>query len=129
MISSQEWEELSDHNPALAEFFEHRGSRMQPVKHLLSFVANAEANMLSVHMDRDGIAYWIERLTHLRDLIDSGECEHCHLFTADSIGSELSSTKLEGKVEEAVIVQHVKLYAWTQEWARKHGLIGESSYD
>lgn len=98
---------------------------MQPVKHLLSFVTNAEANMLSVHMDRDGIAYLIERLTLLRDLIDRGECEDCHLFTADSIGSELSSTKLSGKAEEAVIVQHVKLYSWTQEWARKHGLIGE----
>lgn len=98
---------------------------MQPVKHLLSFVANAEANMLSVHMDRDGIAFLIERLTLLRDLIDRGECEDCHLFTADSIGSELSSTKLTSKAEEAVIVQHVKLYAWTQEWAREHGLIGE----
>ena len=77
---------------------------MQPVKHLLSFVSNLKANMLSVHMDRDGIAYLIERLTLLRDLIDRGECEDCQLFTVDSIGSDLSSTKLKDKVEEAVIV-------------------------
>ena len=80
---------------------------MDKVKHLLSFVANAEANMLSVHMDRDGIAYLIERLTLLRDLIDRGECEDSHLFTADSIGSELSSTKLNGQANEVVVVQAV----------------------
>lgn len=96
---------------------------MQPVKHLLSFVSNLEANMLSVHMDRDGITFLIERLTLLRDLIDRGECEDCHLFTADSIGSDLSSTKLAGKAEEAVIVQQVNLHAWTQEWAIRHRLM------
>lgn len=98
---------------------------MDKVKHLLSFVANAEANMLSVHMDRDGIAYLIERLTLLRDLIDRGQCEDCHLFTPESIGTELTSAKLNGQANEVVVAQHVKLYAWTQEWARKHGLIGE----
>jgi hypothetical protein len=100
-------------------------SKMDKVKHLLSFVANTEANMLSIHLDRDGITYLIERLTLLRDLIDRGECEDCHLFTADSVGSDLSSTKITGKAEEAIVVQHVKLYAWTQEWAKKHSLIEE----
>jgi len=101
------------------------GTNVESVKHLLSFVTNSEANMLSVHLDRDGISFLIERLTNLRELIDKGECEDCHMLTADSVGSELSSTKLDGQVNEATIVQHVKLYAWTQEWAKKHRLLEE----
>ena len=96
---------------------------MESVKHLLSFVTNSEANMLTVHLDSDGIGFLIERLSKLKELLDRDECEDCHLLTADSIGSELSSTKLNGQANEAVVVQHVKLCAWTQEWARKHRLL------
>lgn len=99
---------------------------MDNVKHVLSFVSNAEGNMLSIHMDRDGIDYLIDKLSLLRQLIDRGECEHCHLFTADSIGSDLSSTKLVGSIDETTIVQHVKLYGWTQEWAERHRLLQPS---
>lgn len=98
---------------------------MDKVNHLLSFVADSDANMLTIHLDKDGIEFLIERLSKLKELLDSGQCEDCHLFTADSIGTELTSTKIQGQVNEAVVVQHVKLCAWTQEWAREHGLIGE----
>lgn len=98
---------------------------MNEVKHLLSFVANSEANMLTVHLDRDGLEFLMERLSTLKELLDSGQCEDCHLFTAESIGSELTSTKINGQANEAVVVQHVKLCAWTHEWARKHGLVEE----
>lgn len=95
------------------------------VNHLLSFVANSDANMLTIHLDKDGIEFLIERLSKLRELLDEGQCEDCHLFTAESIGSELTSTKIQGQVNEAVVVQHVKLCAWNQEWAMKHRLIEE----
>ncbi len=98
---------------------------MDKVKHLLSFVANSDANMLTIHLDKDGIEFLIERLSMLKELIDEGQCEDCHLFTAESIGSELTSTKIQGQVNEAVVVQHVKLCAWTQEWAMQHGLTEE----
>jgi len=100
-------------------------TKMESVKHLLSFVTNSEANMLTVHLDRAGISFLIERLTLLRALVDRDECEDCHLFTTNSIGAELSSTKLDGQVNEAIVVQHVKLYAWTQQWAKKHRLLEE----
>ena len=96
---------------------------MYRVKHLLSFVANSDANMLTIHLDKDGIEFLIERLSKLKELLDEGQCEDCHLFTADSIGSEQTSTKIQGQLSEAVVAQHVKLCAWTQEWAMKHGLI------
>jgi hypothetical protein len=97
--------------------------KMDKVNHLLSFVANSDANMLTIHLDKDGIEFLIERLSKLKELLDEGQCEDCHLFTADSIGSELTSTKIQGQVNEAVVVQHVKLSSWTQEWAMKHRLI------
>ena len=37
-------------------------SKMDKVSHLLSFVTNSEANMLTVHLDMDGIGILIERL-------------------------------------------------------------------
>jgi hypothetical protein len=95
---------------------------MDKVKHLLSFVTNAEADMLTVHLDIDGIALLMERLSKLRELIEQGKCEDSHLFTADSIGSELSSTMLKRQPSEVNIVHHVKLCAWTTEWAEKHRL-------
>lgn len=96
---------------------------MDTVKHLLSFVSNQTGDMVSVHMDRDGISLLIDRLTRLRELIDQGECEDCHLRTAECAGIELSSTKLAGNQEETTVVQHVKLYAWTNDWAKEHCLI------
>ena len=99
--------------------------KMEKVNHLLSFVANSDANMLTIPLDKQGIEFLMERLAKLTELLENGQCEDCHLFAADSIGTELTSTKIKGQDNEAVIVQHVKLSAWTQEWARKHGLISD----
>jgi hypothetical protein len=99
--------------------------KMDKVKHLLSFIANSDANMLTIHLDKEGIEFLIERLSKLKELLDHGQCEDCHLFTAESIGSELTSTKIHEQVNEAIVVQHVKLCAWTQEWVKEHGLIEE----
>lgn len=96
---------------------------MDKTNHLLSFVANSDGNMLTIHLDKDGIEFLMERLATLKELLENGQCEDCHLFTADSIGTELTSTKINKQDNEAVVVQHVKLCAWTQEWAREHGLI------
>ncbi len=75
--------------------------KIDKVNHLLSFVANSDVNMLTIHLDKDGIEFLIERLSKLRELLDEGQCEDCHLFTAESIGSELTSTKINGQVTEA----------------------------
>lgn len=96
---------------------------MENVKHLLSFVTNDDADMLTVHLDSAGIDFLMERLSILKELLHQGQCEDCHLFTPESIGNELTGTKIPGQANEAVVVQHVKLCAWTQEWAQKHQLL------
>ena len=93
------------------------------VPHLLSFVTNREGNMVSIHMNLDGLTCLLEKLTSLKTLVENGQCEDAHLFTSDSIGSELSSTKLKSVPAEHNVVQHVKLYGWTDAWACAHGLI------
>jgi hypothetical protein len=93
------------------------------VPRLLSFVTNREGNMVSIHMNQDGLTYLLEKLESLKALVANGQCEDAHLFTSDSIGNELSSTKLESVPTEINLVQHVKLYGWTDEWASAHGLI------
>jgi hypothetical protein len=93
------------------------------VPRLLSFVTNREGNMVSIHMNQDGLTYLIEKLESLKTLVANGQCEDAHLFTSDSMGHELSSTKLETVPAEHNVVQHVKLYGWTDEWACAHGLI------
>lgn len=98
---------------------------MDKTNHLLSFVASPDANMLTIHMDKDGIELLMGRLAKLKELLENGQCEDSHLFTADSIGMELTSTKINEQDSEADVVQHVKLCAWTQAWARKHGLISD----
>ncbi len=61
-----------------------------PGRLLLSFVANSDANMLTIHLHKDRIEFLIERLSKLKELLDEGHCEDCHLLTADSIGAELT---------------------------------------
>ena len=79
--------------------------------------------MVSIHMNLDGLTCLLEKLTSLKTLVENGQCEDAHLFTSDSIGSELSSTKIESVPAEHNVVQHFKLYGWTDAWACAHGLI------
>ena len=96
------------------------------VPHLLSFVSNPEGDMVTVHLDADGLDFLIEQLTILKQLLHDGQCEHIHLFTTDSIGEELSSTRIKSNPAESTVIQHVKLNCWTREWAEKHMLIKTS---
>lgn len=59
--------------------------KMDKPNHLLSFVTNSDANMLTIHLDKEGIEFLIERLSKLKELIDNGQCEHCHLFTLSQL--------------------------------------------
>ncbi len=42
--------------------------------HLLSFVTNCEGNMVSIHMNLDGLTYLIEKLEGLKKLVEDGHC-------------------------------------------------------
>ena len=92
----------------------------QPPEHVLSFFTDAAGDQLFVHADAAGLDLLIHRLTRLRGHLDRGECEHEHLFTTAWSGAGDLTTR--GVAEGEHVVQHVKIYAWTPEWASKHEL-------
>ena len=77
--------------------------------------------VVHLHADRDGLSELISRLEHIKDKIEEDICEHDHLFTEEWGGDELSSKN--GIIgEEHNLVHHLKIFGWTSEWAKKHGL-------
>jgi hypothetical protein len=84
-------------------------------------VATDGKGQVMVHADAKGLATLIESLERLKKKVESGECDHDHLFTDAWAGSELSD-KL-GCEKEAALVHHLKIHGWTEEWAMKHGFI------
>ena len=94
--------------------------------HLLSVVANQDGTMISVHADLRGLDFLINSLSLLRRLVAEGRCEDLHLFSDSALGGELSRTKLVAEVE-TTIVEHLKVYGWTEEWATNHKLLPTKS--
>ena len=97
---------------------------MKPAKHLLSFVTNGDGSLVTIHVDRDGVDCLIQELEMIRNRLAKDECEHCHLFSdADIAGDGLSTSKLADQKTEQNMVDAVKIYGWSAEWAARHGLI------
>lgn len=90
--------------------------------HLLSFVTSASGGYLAVHADLAGITKLIEQLETLRNQLEKNECPHTHLFSSEAGGDELTVTKLANEEGEDVVVCHLKIYGWNEEWAVRHGL-------
>jgi len=86
--------------------------------YLLSFVTDDSGCMVSMHLDLNGVDYFLESLKDIRELLIANDCPHTHLFAND----ELTSTKLTNQKNESNIVEHVKIYGWNDEWAKKHNL-------
>jgi hypothetical protein len=95
-----------------------RQKKMSKPPYTLSFVAGHKGQ-LAIHADSQGISVLISALDRLKRKIDSGACDHDHLHSDEWAGDELSETM--GCEKDGHIVHHVKLYGWTEEWARKHG--------
>jgi len=73
---------------------------------LLTFEWDDGKEVLKVHANREGIDYLIDVLTRLRELPPP---DHAHLMTEEWGGSELTSEKQD---QDALLVNHVKLYTW-----------------
>ncbi len=95
--------------------------------HLLSFVTDSDGGYLAVHADLAGVTMLIDELEFLREQLAQNDCPHIHLFSTDSVGKELTTTKLGSDKGEDNVVHHVKVYGWNEEWAVKHGLKPASS--
>ena len=88
----------------------------------LTFVADGKGQLM-VHADARGLAVLISSLERLKKKVEAGECDHDHLFTDAWAGGELSESL--GCEKDGALVHHVKLYGWTEEWAKKHGFTVE----
>lgn len=91
---------------------------MNPPDHTLSVIAD-HAGKVSIHADAEGLSVLIAALERLKRHVDSGKCEHDHLFSNAWAGHELSETL--GCEEGGEIIHHIKIYGWTEEWAQRHG--------
>jgi hypothetical protein len=92
---------------------------MKNQDHLLCFVADDEGQLF-IHADAAGLDLLIGSLTHIRKRIDEEKCDHDHLMTESWGGQGLTEAPACGK--DGRILHHVKIYGWTEEWARKHDL-------
>ena len=90
--------------------------------HLLSLVTSTSGGYLAVHADLAGITMLIDELETLREQLEKNECPHTHLCSSEAGGDELTVTKLANQGDENVLVCHLKIYGWNEEWAVRHGL-------
>ena len=85
--------------------------------YVLAFVRGEEGELF-MHADAEGLSVLISSLERLRRAVERGECDHDHLMTPEWAGSELSEKK---GIESGAVIHHLKIYGWTEEWAKKHG--------
>jgi hypothetical protein len=98
-------------------------AEIEPPENLLSVVTTPEGNVVYIHADRGGLETLRASIDHLLACLDQNDCGHDHLFSQDWAGWDLSTTMLEQEREAGCkTVHHIKIYAWDDEWKRKHGL-------
>lgn len=91
-------------------------------KHILNFGTDKDGSQVFMHADLAGLDHLIRSLTHIREKVSAGICEHDHMMTDAWGGNELSEKGLDAGTHT---VHHVKIYGWTPEWAQKHGFRAE----
>ena len=89
--------------------------------HVLCFATDNEGNQVFIHADAKGLDRLINSLTRLRQKLNENICDHDHFMSEAWGGSDLSK-KVVALGQPLIIIDHVKIYAWTEEWAQKHGL-------
>jgi hypothetical protein len=90
--------------------------------HVLSVATDKDGDQVFIHADVAGLDHLICSLTHIREKVAEGVCEHDHMMTDAWGGNELTEKVTD---VDAHTVHHVKIYGWTPEWIRKHGFRAE----
>lgn len=75
---------------------------------LLTFEVSSEGDALFIHGDPASFRFLSETFRELADGAENGDFPHCHLFSPDWGGDELSKNSQEG----LNCVDHVKIYGW-----------------
>ena len=73
---------------------------------LLTFEYDSAGEVVTLHLNREGLEYLIGVLVRMRDLAAP---DHVHLMTADWGGEELTDQK---QASGSVLIHHVKLCKW-----------------
>ncbi len=74
-----------------------------------------------LHADAKGLDMLIKSLQQIRKKIDENICDHNHFMTEAWGGSEL--TEIRSLDRDWHICHHLKVFGWTDEWAKKHGFL------
>jgi hypothetical protein len=100
------------------------------MRRLLSFCTNSAGEAVHLHSNLEGLKELRRRLDVLITSLEAGRVEHDHLFTEAWAGEELTATMLAQEASGGYrVVNEVKIFAWTPEWAEKHGLIARDPDD
>jgi len=91
---------------------------MNDEPHVLCLVSD-DSNQVFLHADARGLDLLIKSLQRLRKKIDQDDCDHDHLMT-ESWGDG-ALTEPIGCEPDGQLVHHLKIYGWTDEWAKKNG--------
>jgi hypothetical protein len=90
---------------------------------VLSVVSEPDGDVIYVHADAAGVAMLEKVIAQLKKGLSAGDSPHDHLMSESWAGKELTETMLAKEKEKGCKqVHHVKIYGWTDEWARQHGL-------
>lgn len=94
---------------------------MKHPEHVLALFSDSEGQAF-LHADDKGLEILITALQRLRRKIGEGQCDHDHLMT-EAWAGDGELTDVPGCEKEGQLVQHLKIYGWTDEWAKKHGFL------
>jgi len=90
---------------------------MSEPDYLLSLTTDAAGQQVFLHTDAAGLEHLIGSLARLRGKLDQGRSDHDHMMTDAWAGEELSTAQ---PADGERAVQHLKIWAWTADDARKH---------
>jgi hypothetical protein len=91
--------------------------------YLMSFVTDSTGTYVAVHLDLQGVTILIKELEGIKKVLERNDiCPHSHLLASIGAPDGLTATKIASQKNEVNIVDHVKIYGWTEERAKEHGL-------
>lgn len=97
---------------------------MEYPEHVLALFSDDEGQVF-LHADDKGLEILITALERLRRKISEGKSDHDHLMT-EAWAGDGELTEVQGCEKKEHLVHHLKLYGWTDEWAKKHGFLKQT---
>lgn len=97
--------------------------RMPVKKQLLAFVIDNKHDLLTLHMDSDGLDCLIRHLQHLRSSLAAGKYDHFHMFSKDWGDGELTISTMGEQIDDGRAIHQLNAYVWTDESVEAKGFV------